>query len=111
MRCGLLGEHLGHSYSPQIHAALADYSYELFEVAPDDLDAFLRSDRFDALNVTIPYKRAVLPYCTALSETAKKLGNVNTLVRRKDGTLFGNNTDFDGFSWLLQRNGGIRSGA
>ena len=110
MRCGLLGEHLGHSYSPQIHAAVADYSYELFEVAPDELDAFLRSDRFDALNVTIPYKRAVLPYCAALSETAKKLGNVNTLVRRKDGTLFGDNTDFNGFSWLLQRNGGIRSG-
>lgn len=110
MRCGLLGEHLGHSYSPQIHAALADYSYELFEVAPDDLDAFLRSDRFDALNVTIPYKRAVLPYCTELSETAKKLGNVNTLVRREDGTLFGDNTDFDGFAWLLQRNGGIKPG-
>ncbi len=110
MRCGLLGERLGHSYSPQIHGALADYSYELFEVAPDDLDAFLRSDRFDALNVTIPYKRAVVPYCAELSETAKKLGNVNTLVRRKDGTLFGDNTDFDGFSWRLQRNGGIRSG-
>lgn len=110
MRCGLLGEHLGHSYSPQIHGALADYSYALFEVAPDALDAFLRSDRFDALNVTIPYKRAVLPYCAELSETAKKLGNVNTLVRREDGTLFGDNTDFDGFSWLLQRNGGIQPG-
>ena len=110
MRCGLLGEHLGHSYSPQIHAALADYSYELFAVAPDELDTFLRSDRFDALNVTIPYKRAVLPYCAELSETAKKLGNVNTLVRRKDGTLYGDNTDFDGFSWLLQRNGGIKAG-
>ncbi|MGN1307921.1 MAG: shikimate kinase [Faecousia sp.] len=110
MRCGLLGEHLGHSYSPQIHGALADYSYELFEVAPEELDAFLRSDRFDALNVTIPYKRAVLPYCAELSETAQKLGNVNTLVRRKDGTLYGDNTDFDGFSWLLQRNGGIKPG-
>lgn len=110
MRCGLLGERLGHSYSPQIHAALADYSYTLFEIAPNELDAFLRSDRFDALNVTIPYKRAVLPYCAELSETAKKLGNVNTLVRRRDGTLFGDNTDFDGFSWLLQRNGGIQAG-
>lgn len=110
MRCGLLGEHLGHSYSPQIHAELADYSYELFEVAPDALDAFLRSGRFDALNVTIPYKRAVVPYCAELSETAQKLGNVNTLVRRADGTLFGDNTDFDGFSWLLRRNGGIRPG-
>lgn len=110
MRCGLLGEHLGHSYSPQIHAELADYSYGLFEVAPDGLDTFLRSSRFDALNVTIPYKRAVVPYCAELSETAQKLGNVNTLVRRADGSLFGDNTDFYGFSWLLRRNGGIRPG-
>ncbi len=110
MRCGLLGEHLGHSYSPRIHGLLGSYSYELFEVAPDDLDAFLRSDRFDALNVTIPYKRAVLPYCAALSGKAQKLGNVNTIVRRADGSLYGDNTDFDGFSWLLAKNGGIQRG-
>lgn len=110
MRCGLLGEHLGHSYSPRIHGLLGSYSYELFEVAPDDLDAFLHSDRFDALNVTIPYKRAVLPYCTVLSEKAQKLGNVNTIVRRADGSLYGDNTDFDGFSWLLAGNGGIQTG-
>lgn len=110
MRCGLLGEHLGHSYSPRIHGSLGSYSYELFEVAPEALDAFLHSDRFDALNVTIPYKRAVLPYCAALSEKARKLGNVNTIVRRADGSLYGDNTDFDGFSWLLARNGGIQQG-
>lgn len=110
MRCGLLGEHLGHSYSPRIHGSLGSYSYELFEVAPEALDAFLHSDRFDALNVTIPYKRAVLPYCAALSEKARKLGNVNTIVRRADGSLYGDNTDFDGFSWLLARNGGIQRG-
>ena len=110
MRCGLLGEHLGHSYSPRIHGSLGSYSYELFEVAPEALDAFLHSGRFDALNVTIPYKRTVLPYCAALSEKARKLGNVNTIVRRADGSLYGDNTDFDGFSWLLARNGGIQQG-
>lgn len=110
MRCGLLGEHLGHSYSPQIHALLGDYSYDLFEIAPENLESFLKSDRFDALNVTIPYKKAVMTYCAALSETAQRMGSVNTLLRRKDGTLYGDNTDFDGFSWLLARNGGIRSG-
>lgn len=110
MRCGLLGEHLGHSYSPQIHALLGNYSYDLFEVAPENLESFLKSDRFDALNVTIPYKKAVMTYCAALSETAQRMGSVNTLLRRKDGTLYGDNTDFDGFSWLLARNGGIHPG-
>lgn len=57
MRCGLLGEKLGHSYSPAIHAQLADYAYGLYEVAPEDLPAFLTGGDFDALNVTIPYKR------------------------------------------------------
>lgn len=110
MRSGLLGEHLGHSYSPQIHALLGNPSYGLFEIAPEELDGFLKSDCFDALNVTIPYKKAVIPYCTALSETAKRMGSVNTLLRRADGALYGDNTDFDGFSWLLRRNGGIRPG-
>ena len=110
MRCGLLGEHLTHSYSPQIHALLGDYSYDLFEVAPGALDAFLRAGDFDCLNVTIPYKRAVVPYCAELSEAARALGSVNTLVRRADGTLFGDNTDLDGFRWLLSRNGGVQPG-
>lgn len=110
MRCGLLGEHLTHSYSPQIHALLGEYSYELFEVAPDALADFLRSDRFDCLNVTIPYKRAVVEFCATLSDAARALGSVNTLVRRPDGTLHGENTDLDGFRWLLERNGGVQSG-
>ena len=86
MRCGLLGEKLGHSYSPAIHAQLADYAYGLYEVAPEDLPAFLTGGDFDALNVTIPYKKAVIPYCTELSPIAQKLGSVNVLVRRADGT-------------------------
>ena len=110
LRCGLLGEHLGHSYSPRLHAMLGSYGYELFEIAPDALGSFLQSGGFDALNVTIPYKQAVVPYCAELSQTARQIGSVNTLLRRPDGTLFGDNTDYDGFSWLLERNGGIRPG-
>ena len=77
MRCGLLGEKLGHSYSPAIHAQLADYAYGLYEVAPEDLPAFLTGGDFDALNVTIPYKKTVIPYCAELSPIAQKLGSVN----------------------------------
>lgn len=110
MRCGLLGEHLTHSYSPQIHALLGDYSYELFEVAPEKLGEFLQAGEFDGLNVTIPYKRAVIPYCAELSAAAREMGSVNTLLRRPDGTLYGDNTDLDGFRWLLARGGGIRLG-
>ena len=110
MRCGLLGETLSHSYSPKIHALLGDYSYALFEVAPENLEDFLRQGNFDGLNVTVPYKKAVIPYCAELSEQAKRIGSVNTLLRRADGSLYGDNTDFDGFSWLLQRNGGINHG-
>ncbi len=110
MRCGLLGEHLTHSYSPQIHALLGDYSYELFEIAPEKLGEFLQAGEFDGLNVTIPYKRAVIPYCAELSAAAREMGSVNTLLRRPDGTLYGDNTDLDGFRWLLARGGGIRPG-
>ena len=62
MICGLLGEKLGHSYSPQIHNCLGTYSYNLFEVAPGELEAFLKGDSFHGLNVTIPYKKAVIPF-------------------------------------------------
>lgn len=110
LRCGLLGEHLLHSYSPQLHAMLGSYRYDLHEIAPEHLEQFLRGGDFDALNVTIPYKQSVLPYCAGLSETARKIGSVNTLLRRADGTLYGDNTDYDGFLWLLRRNGGICRG-
>ena len=105
MRCGLLGEKLGHSYSPAIHAELADYAYKLYEVAPDALAAFLTGGDFDALNVTIPYKKAVIPYCAGLSPIAQKLGSVNVLVRRPDGTLYGDNADAFGFEYLVRHSG------
>lgn len=105
MRCGLLGRKLGHSYSPQIHGSLGDYSYDLFEVEPENLEGFLRNGDYHGLNVTIPYKKAVIPYCDALSPVAQALGAVNTIVRRADGTLIGHNTDCFGFSSMLQRSG------
>ena len=105
LTCGLLGRKLGHSYSPAIHRQLADYSYALFEVEPEDLDTFLRSGRFDGLNVTIPYKKDVIAYCAELSDPARDIGAVNTLVRQPDGTLYGDNTDAYGFEMLVRSSG------
>ena len=100
-RYGLLGEKLGHSYSPQIHAQLAPYPYDLYEVAPEQLDEFLRTTELAGMNVTIPYKKAVIPYCKALSPAAARIGSVNTLVRRADG-WYGDNTDYDGFCYMAR---------
>ena len=105
LKCGLLGEKLGHSYSPQIHSMLADYEYKLFEKSPEELEGFLKSGEFDGLNVTIPYKKAVMPYCKELSPTAAQIGSVNTIVRRPDGSLYGDNTDAFGFENLILHNG------
>lgn len=105
MKCGLLGRKLGHSYSPMLHALLGDYEYLLYEREPDEVEAFIRSGGWDAINVTIPYKKAVVPFLDELSEGARALGSVNTIVRRPDGTLFGDNTDVFGFTYMLRRSG------
>lgn len=105
MKCGLLGRKLGHSYSPQIHSHLGDYSYALFEKEPEELEDFLRCGDFTGINVTIPYKKDVIPYLDELSPTAQKMGSVNTVVRRADGTLFGHNTDYFGFTALVKHSG------
>ncbi len=105
MRCGLLGHKLSHSYSPQIHRALGDYPYLLFEVEPETVEDFLRDGDFTGINVTIPYKKAVLPYCSDLSEQARRLGAVNTVIRRLDGSLWGHNTDYFGFSQMIAESG------
>ena len=102
MKCGLLGEKLGHSYSPRIHSQLGDYAYDLYEKRPEELEDFLKNGDFTGLNVTIPYKKAVIPYCARLSETAQKLQSVNTLLRLPDGSLEGHNTDYFGFLTMLQ---------
>lgn len=105
MRCGLLGRHLTHSYSPQIHSHLGTYRYDLFPTEPENLDTFLKSGAFDGLNVTVPYKKAVIPYCRELTPIAAKLGAVNTIVRRPDGSLLGHNTDFFGFETMVRQSG------
>ena len=105
MQCGLLGRNLSHSYSPQIHNELSDYDYKLFEVEPDDLDNFFLNTPFSGINVTIPYKKTIIPYCAELSECAQKLGAVNTIVRRADGSLIGHNTDYFGFHSMLKKSG------
>lgn len=100
MKCGLLGRKLGHSYSPQIHACLGGYSYELFEKEPEELEDFLKNGDFTGINVTIPYKKDVIPYLDTLTPTAERLGAVNTIVRR-GGKLIGHNTDYFGFTQML----------
>lgn len=105
MKCGLLGHPLGHSYSPMIHSYLGSYAYSLFDVSPQELDGFLRNADFTGINVTLPYKKSVLPYCRELSDVAGKMGAVNTIVRRMDGTLIGHNTDYFGFQFMLKMSG------
>ena len=105
MNFGLIGEKLAHSYSPQIHSHLGDYSYVLIEKQPEELEDLLRNSDYHGFNVTIPYKSTVIPYCDELSPVAARLGAVNTIVRRKDGTLIGHNTDYFGFESMLIRSG------
>lgn len=105
LRYGLLGKVLGHSHSPRVHRLLGDYEYGLFEREEEDLGDFLRSGHFYGLSVTIPYKRAVMEYCRELSGRAKACRSVNTIVRRPDGSLYGNNTDYAGFAFTVDRSG------
>ena len=104
-RYGLIGEKLGHSFSPAIHGKLADYDYRLFELKPEELEDFLLHGEFHGLNVTIPYKKAVIPYCKDLTPQARAIGSVNTIIRQSDGSLLGHNTDYDGFLYQLRRAG------
>jgi len=103
-RYGLLGEKLGHSYSPQIHGFLADYEYKLYEVERDKVADFLKETELSGMNVTIPYKKTVMDACVSLSETARKMGCVNTLVKEADG-WHGYNTDYYGFCALVRKSG------
>lgn len=105
MKSGLLGRTLSHSYSPQIHSYLGNYSYQLFEKEPEKLKDFFCNGDFDCINVTIPYKKDVMPYCDELTDCAKKMGAVNTIVRRPDGTLIGHNTDYFGLHYTFNRMG------
>lgn len=101
MQYGLLGKTLGHSYSPEIHGLFGCPDYCLREVPPDELDTFMKSADFKGINVTVPYKKAVLPYIHSLSDEARMAGSVNCIVKKEDGTLYGDNTDTKGFDALL----------
>ena len=105
MSFGLLGRTLGHSFSPQIHAQIGDYGYQLFEIEPADIPAFFDNGSWRGVNVTIPYKETVMPYCDEIDEKAQRIGCVNTLLRRPDGSLFGTNTDYDGLAFALDHAG------
>ena len=99
---GLLGRRLGHSWSVPIHQALGCEDYRLIELEPEQLGDFLRREDIGGLNVTIPYKRDVMAFCDVIDEGAKAIGSVNTIVRR-EGKLYGYNTDIDGFLYMLRR--------
>lgn len=100
---GLIGEKLGHSFSKEIHQKLANYDYRLIELSEDEFKKFMTAREFEGINVTIPYKEAVIPYLDELDSNAEKIGAVNTVIKRNN-KLIGYNTDFDGLIYLLQTN-------
>ncbi len=104
MKYGCIGERLKHSFSKEIHNSLSDYKYELKEIPKDKLDDFMKSHDFKAINVTIPYKEAVIPYLDYIDDAAKEIGAVNTIVN-KDDKLYGYNTDFYGMRMLIAHAG------
>lgn len=101
---GLIGAKLGHSFSPEIHARIGHYPYELLELSPDGVRQLLEERRFCGLNVTIPYKELVIPLLDEVSERAQKIGAVNTIVNR-NGLLYGDNTDYSGAAALIRHAG------
>lgn len=102
MEYGLIGERLGHSFSKIIHTELCGYNYELCELAPHELEAFVKKAEFKAINVTIPYKEKIIPFLHFVDQRALEIGAVNTVVN-KNGKLFGFNTDFMGLTALINR--------
>lgn len=104
MQYGCIGKKLGHSFSAVIHAKLGDYDYRLVELEENELDAFMKEKTFKGINVTIPYKQAVIPYLDRIDGSAKSIGAVNTIVN-ENGFLTGYNTDFYGMTELLKRGG------
>lgn len=111
MKFGLLGRVLGHSLSPQIHAAIfralgSTDTYELLEREPEQVAAFVQENGagLTGSNVTIPYKETVIPHLAGIAPEAEKIGAVNTLFFTPDGVK-GYNTDYLGFDRMLQAAG------
>ena len=105
LKCGLIGEKLSHSFSPQIHRELSDYSYSLFEMPESEVGNFLKNGDFHATNVTIPYKKTVMPFLDEISDEAMRIGSVNTITRTPKGGLRGDNTDYYGFWHTVEESG------
>ena len=103
MDYGLIGEKLGHSYSKIIHEKLADYTYDLCPLSKEEFKDFMEKREFKAINVTIPYKKDVIPYLKEMDESATAIGAVNTIVN-KEGNLYGYNTDMPGFIYMVNQN-------
>lgn len=107
MKYGLIGEHLGHSFSKQIQTRIAeienvkDYDYQLVELDKEEFKEFMEKKDFKGINVTIPYKKDVIPYLDEMDESAKAIGAVNTIIN-VDGKLKGYNTDFGGFLYMVK---------
>ena len=104
MKYGLIGEHLGHSFSKAIHEKIGDYVYEIKEIEPENVAEFIAKREFNAINVTIPYKEKVIPMLDYVDDSARKIGAVNTVVNR-GGKLYGYNTDYSGMRALVMRVG------
>lgn len=115
---GLIGKTLVHSYSKEIHEALGRYQYQLFSLAEDEMPDFINARDFRGLNVTIPYKKDVIPLCDEVTDLARGIGAVNTLfwknasgtgssesISQEDKILVGHNTDYEGFLYAASRAG------
>ena len=105
MEYGLIGESLKHSYSKEIHNKLSDYDYQIINLSREDFDSFICKRDFRGINVTIPYKIRVMPFCATLSERARRVGSVNTVTVDEAGKLHGYNTDYFGFGYMAKRAG------
>ena len=101
MKVGLIGEKLGHSFSKPIHEQIADYTYDVMPISREEFPLFMEKREFDAINVTIPYKEMVIPYCDFVDEKATEIGAVNA-IKNVDGKLYATNTDFDGLKWMIE---------
>lgn len=105
MEYGLIGSRLGHSYSKVIHEMICDYTYDLHPLpTEEEAHAFMQARDFKAINVTIPYKQLVIPYCDYVEPRALSIHAVNTVVKR-GGKLYGYNTDYPGFEYLMASHG------
>ena len=107
MKVGLIGEKLGHSFSKAIHEQVEDYTYEIMPLTRHEFPVFMEKRDFDAINVTIPYKEMVIPYCDYIDEKAMRIGAINA-IKNVNGKLYATNTDYDGLKWMIENHFDIK---